>query len=182
MNLSEYLRVETGVDLAARLNVPPALLSQWRTGVRPVPIKRCTEIERSTGGAVTRRDLRPYDWAEIWPELADDANQATVEDAAGAHHKQPSSSQHPLRRVSSADARTHRVGRHFFEVSKGIKKGKKPIEQIPLKVDHARAAEDIATELHNLSNQLYRAGDDRLGEAADIAAGFVEVIAGEIRS
>lgn len=31
------------------------------------------DIERITGGAVTRRDLRPYDWARVWPELADSA-------------------------------------------------------------------------------------------------------------
>ncbi|MNF93491.1 hypothetical protein D3C84_761700 [compost metagenome] len=27
-------------------------------------------IEHATGGAVTRKDLRPDDWAKIWPELA----------------------------------------------------------------------------------------------------------------
>lgn len=82
MNLSEYLSVETGVALAARLNVPPALLSQWRTGARSVPIERCADIERATSGAVTRRDLRPNDWHRIWPELADDAGAIPVEEAA----------------------------------------------------------------------------------------------------
>jgi DNA-binding transcriptional regulator YdaS (Cro superfamily) len=28
-------------------------------------------IERATLGEVSRRDLRPDDWHEIWPELAD---------------------------------------------------------------------------------------------------------------
>lgn len=32
---------------------------------------RCVAIERVTGGAVTRRDLRPDDWWLIWPELVD---------------------------------------------------------------------------------------------------------------
>lgn len=27
------------------------------------------ELERETGGQVTRRDLRPLDWWRIWPEL-----------------------------------------------------------------------------------------------------------------
>lgn len=27
-------------------------------------------IERATSGAVTRRDLRPLDWMDTWPELA----------------------------------------------------------------------------------------------------------------
>jgi DNA-binding transcriptional regulator YdaS (Cro superfamily) len=30
------------------------------------------QIERATAGAVTRRDLRPDDWGDIWPELIDD--------------------------------------------------------------------------------------------------------------
>ena len=30
----------------------------------------CVAIERATNGAVTRRDLRPDDWQDIWPELA----------------------------------------------------------------------------------------------------------------
>lgn len=33
--------------------------------------KLCVAIERATGGAVTRRDLRPDDWREIWPELVE---------------------------------------------------------------------------------------------------------------
>ena len=48
----------------------PQLMWQWTAGVRPVPIERCVPIERATDGAVTRRDLRPDDWQEIWPELA----------------------------------------------------------------------------------------------------------------
>ena len=27
-------------------------------------------IERESGGVVARKDLRPEDWGEIWPELA----------------------------------------------------------------------------------------------------------------
>ncbi len=39
-------------------------------------------IERATNGAVTRRDLRPDDWHEIWPELAT-TNPSTEPAAAG---------------------------------------------------------------------------------------------------
>ena len=35
-----------------------ALISQWESGV-PVPAERCVLIERVTGGAVRRIDLRP---------------------------------------------------------------------------------------------------------------------------
>jgi DNA-binding transcriptional regulator YdaS (Cro superfamily) len=47
-----------------------------------VPIERCVPIERATNGAVTRKDLRPDDWQEIWPELAT-TNQTTEPAAAG---------------------------------------------------------------------------------------------------
>lgn len=30
----------------------------------------CVSIERETHGQVTRKDLRPDDWQDIWPELA----------------------------------------------------------------------------------------------------------------
>lgn len=29
----------------------------------------CVAIERETGGKVTRQQLRPKDWRDIWPEL-----------------------------------------------------------------------------------------------------------------
>lgn len=45
-------------------------LSDWVSGVRPVPVHRCVAIERATNGAVTRRDLRPDDCHLIWPDLA----------------------------------------------------------------------------------------------------------------
>ena len=34
------------------------------------PAETCVAIERATGGQVTRKDLRPNDWQDIWPELA----------------------------------------------------------------------------------------------------------------
>lgn len=37
---------------------------QWLSNARPVPVERCSAIERATNGAVTRRDLRPKDWAD----------------------------------------------------------------------------------------------------------------------
>lgn len=73
MTLDSYLSEpgRSNVGLAASLGVAAALVSQWRTGTRPVPIERCMPIERATGGAVTRIDLRPNDWWLIWPELAE---------------------------------------------------------------------------------------------------------------
>ena len=48
-----------------RRNVAP-----WMAGDRPLSPIRCVAIEQATAGAVTRQDLRPDDWAAIWPELA----------------------------------------------------------------------------------------------------------------
>lgn len=56
--------------LARLLGVAPPTIHQWAQGTRPVPPKKCVVVERITNGAVTRKDLRPNDWREIWPELA----------------------------------------------------------------------------------------------------------------
>ncbi|MBU9174010.1 transcriptional regulator [Burkholderia gladioli] len=60
--------------LARALSVAPSTVHQWLVGARPVPPKRCSAIERATLGEVSRKDLRPIDWADFWPEL--DQNEA----------------------------------------------------------------------------------------------------------
>ncbi len=61
--------------LAEAFKVTQGAVGNWKA--RGVPIKVCVQIERDVP-AVTRRRLRPNDWAEIWPELAanDEAKQA----------------------------------------------------------------------------------------------------------
>lgn len=72
MKLNDYfVRHGQKSALARVIGVPAILVTQWSLGQRPVPIARCKAIEDATAGAVTRRDLRPDDWHEIWPELAD---------------------------------------------------------------------------------------------------------------
>lgn len=56
--------------LARALDASAPTINQWAKGVRPVPEKMAVAIESITKGAVTRRDLRPNDWQQIWPELA----------------------------------------------------------------------------------------------------------------
>jgi DNA-binding transcriptional regulator YdaS (Cro superfamily) len=71
MKLSQFIEVHgQQTKLAREIAAQPQLVWQWARGVRPVPIERCVAIERATGGAVTRQDLRPDDWQSIWPELA----------------------------------------------------------------------------------------------------------------
>lgn len=59
-----------GVTAAAR-KLPKVkgyqVIQQWRSA--GVPIEHCPAIEKATNGAVTRYELRPNDWWEIWPEL-----------------------------------------------------------------------------------------------------------------
>lgn len=56
--------------LAALLKISTPAVSQWRRRGTVLKAEYCTAIERATAGAVTRKDLRPNDWADIWPELA----------------------------------------------------------------------------------------------------------------
>ena len=67
---AEMLGAQAGVSKRLgyedRRNVSP-----WFTTDRFLPPEHCVSIEQATGGAVTRRDLRPNDWQAIWPELAD---------------------------------------------------------------------------------------------------------------
>ena len=76
MNLSEYLASPGALsvsDLRARIGArSDAQVRQWQHGYAnrlPGPVY-CLAIERATGGAVTRRDLRPDDCHLIWPDLA----------------------------------------------------------------------------------------------------------------
>lgn len=73
MKLSTWLDKERGrgVTLAGSIGVSPVLISQWSTGPRVPPIERCVPIERATDGEVTRADLRPDDYLDIWPELGE---------------------------------------------------------------------------------------------------------------
>ena len=57
--LSTFLETYGSAKLAQDLSVSKAAVSHWRHGRYRVPADRCIDIERVTGGAVTRYDLRP---------------------------------------------------------------------------------------------------------------------------
>lgn len=56
--------------LARDVGVRPPVIQQWLKGDRPIPPARCVLIEKATNGQVTRKQLRPDDWSQLWPELA----------------------------------------------------------------------------------------------------------------
>jgi DNA-binding transcriptional regulator YdaS (Cro superfamily) len=75
MKLHEYLKAPgslTVAQLGDAIGVRnPTQIRQWQheyAGRKPGP-EYCSAIERATGGAVMRWDLRPDDWHLIWPEL-----------------------------------------------------------------------------------------------------------------
>lgn len=87
MQLNEYLKSPGALtvrQLAEAVGVKSDMqIRQWQhayNGRRPGPIY-CQAIERATLGQVTRKDLRPNDWQQIWPELA---NNATTAEGKGA--------------------------------------------------------------------------------------------------
>lgn len=56
--------------LAALVGVAPPTVTQWCKGSRPVPPRKAVRIESATERRVTRQDMFPHDYHEIWPELA----------------------------------------------------------------------------------------------------------------
>lgn len=72
MNIKSWTSAQRGrsLSLANALGVSPPTVSDWCTGKKAIPVERCVAIERATNFEVTRQDLRPNDWQDIWPELA----------------------------------------------------------------------------------------------------------------
>lgn len=81
MTLNEYLQLDGALSVGelrkrmADFGSPiksDAQIRQWQHHYAdrfPSPVN-CVAIEQATQGRVTRKDLRPHDWASIWPELA----------------------------------------------------------------------------------------------------------------
>lgn len=73
MNILLHLVTNMSQDereaLAARCGTSWPYLRNIAYGQRQAGPKLAALLERETGGAITRRDLRPSDWQIIWPEL-----------------------------------------------------------------------------------------------------------------
>jgi DNA-binding transcriptional regulator YdaS (Cro superfamily) len=69
VDLLTFIKSERGnaSRLAASIGVSLSYLSQMSTGT--ISPKRCVQIEEATSGGVTRQEMRPDDWADLWPEL-----------------------------------------------------------------------------------------------------------------
>lgn len=83
MNLKEFISTSergTAKRLAAFLGVSPSYLSQMASGESSISERRCVLIERFSSGKLSRRDLRPDDWQDIWPELAELSDRTDASD------------------------------------------------------------------------------------------------------
>jgi DNA-binding transcriptional regulator YdaS (Cro superfamily) len=71
MDLKTYLDEERGrlSSLSAAIGAHAPDVSRWASGKRPIPFHFGWPIERETGGLVTRREMFPDNWADLWPEL-----------------------------------------------------------------------------------------------------------------
>ena len=71
MDLKTYLSQERGrqAALAKAIGAHAPDISRWADGTRPIPFRFGAPIEAATGGMVTRQEMFPDDWAQLWPEL-----------------------------------------------------------------------------------------------------------------
>jgi DNA-binding transcriptional regulator YdaS (Cro superfamily) len=63
----------TPTETAAAIGVTVQAVCFWRDGDREINPKTCVIIESLMDGEVTRKDLRPDDWQQLWPELIEAA-------------------------------------------------------------------------------------------------------------
>lgn len=74
MDIRTYLE-KSGISQSAfaeMAGVTQGMVWQWLKGLRPVSPTACVAIEKATGKAISRKDLRPSDWNKIWPDLLDE--------------------------------------------------------------------------------------------------------------
>lgn len=71
MDLKTYIQADRGraSRLADKLGISRSYLSQLASGKAPLSAKRCVAIERETEREVTRQEMKPSEWADIWPDL-----------------------------------------------------------------------------------------------------------------
>lgn len=80
MELKTYLasvpldeRIKFAESIGTTVGYLNNLTSGMKDGTRQCGEKLASLIEAQSGGKVTRQELRPNDWWQIWPELAQTA-------------------------------------------------------------------------------------------------------------
>ena len=58
-------------EFAEKVGTSVGHLTNFCYGYTSLAAKACVLIERESKGEVSRRNLMPNDWHEIWPELAE---------------------------------------------------------------------------------------------------------------
>lgn len=71
MHLKDYLKAERGraSALCKTLGVHEPDMSRWANGQIKVPVRFCVAIEEATNGIVSRKELRPKEYMQLWPDL-----------------------------------------------------------------------------------------------------------------
>lgn len=71
MDLKTFIQNKRGraSEMAAALGISRSYLSQMASRSAPIPPKLAVAIETQSEQVVTRKDLFPDDWQQIWPEL-----------------------------------------------------------------------------------------------------------------
>ncbi len=72
--MSTLEQIVTAMDtsisgLARDLNLTRQVVQAWKTN--GIPARYCPQLEQMTGGKVTRKEMRPNDWMQFWPELGE---------------------------------------------------------------------------------------------------------------
>jgi DNA-binding transcriptional regulator YdaS (Cro superfamily) len=72
MDISAWVNEKRGrsLALARAVGVSAPMVSDWANRKKPIPVERGAAIERATDGEVTRKEMFPDSWQNIWPELA----------------------------------------------------------------------------------------------------------------
>jgi len=73
MELKTYLSnlsTESRKEFANSVGTTPGHLANCSYGYKTLGEKVCVAVEQKTKGKVTRQELRPTDWQDIWPELS----------------------------------------------------------------------------------------------------------------
>lgn len=68
---SKKISPKERAEIARKCEIGDQYLYQVISGRRIPSGVLASKIEKASGGVLSRKDLRPSDWADLWPELAE---------------------------------------------------------------------------------------------------------------